>query len=441
MILPGRLRPGSRGPVVAVIGLAIAARLVPLPWVSGLVARGLEQGIATDSLTVYLPLGRAIAERGEFSVEAGHPTAAFVPLYPLMLAGLDRLGLFSAAGRMAAQALLGAVVLALLFVWVRRMAGERAALLATLLAAVVPDFAVYSYLDLSENLSMLFLLVALIMFDRAGREQDARWWASTGVGLGLAALAREFCLTLLVPLVALALSRDHSRRGWSRVGLMAALSIAVVLPWTARNYARFGEVILLTDKGPSNFYVGTQIGRYHPSDPRRHWSLDDPAQAAVAARLEEGLSAAGTRRERDRLYLEAAWQNLSSDPLGEAAFVIRKATFFWQANLGLRHRERLGMTAALALSEVLYWASLSGAALAAFTGNAPAGRFGAAWVLVGWTFLFHMLVGEAEPRYHFALLPAIFALAGCWLSRARVPIGPWRSSSRRLVGSAAASGP
>jgi len=424
-----------------VTALAIVARLVPLPWASGLVARGLERGVATDSWTVYLPLGRGLAERGEFSVEPGHPTASFVPLFPLLLAGLDRLGLFTTAGRMAAQALLGAVVLALLFVWVRGMAGERAALLATVLAAVVPDFAVYSYLDLSENLSMLFLLVALVMFERAGREQNARWWASTGLALGLAALTREFCLTLLVPLAALALTRDHTRRGWSGVGLMAALSVAVVLPWTARNYARFGELIPLTDKGAMSLYVGTQKGRYHASDPRRNWRLDDPAQAAVDARLKESLSTAGTRRERERLYFEAAWQNLTSDPVGQAGFMMRKAAFFWQANLGLRHRARIGMTAALALSEVLYWASLGGAALAALTGATPGGRFGTAWVLVGWTFLFHMFAGEAEPRYHFTLLPAIFALAGGWLSRLRVPIGSWRTLSRRLIGSAAAGGP
>src|SRR5207249_12027120 len=126
-------------------------------------------------------------------------------------------------------------LVALVYAWVRRLAGERTALPAALLAAIVPDFTVYSYLDLSENLSLLFVLGALLLFERATREQGARCWAWTGVLVGLAGLTREFCLTLLVPLALVGVAGERPRGAWARVGLMAAASIAVILPWTARN--------------------------------------------------------------------------------------------------------------------------------------------------------------------------------------------------------------
>jgi len=425
----GRSIPGGR--ISAVFALALLVRLLPLPLVLRVASRSAAQGFGTDSALVYLPLGRALAERGEFGLRPGEPTASFVPLYPLFLAGLDRLGLSGHTGRLVVQASLGAALLALVYAWVRRVAGERTAVLAALLAAIVPDFAVFSYLDLSENLSLLFVLGALLLFERATREPDARWWAWTGALLGLAALTREFCLTLLVPLAVVGVGGERTRGAWARVGVMAAACLVVILPWTARNYATFGELIPLTDKAALNFYIGTLKGRYHPSDPRRNWGLDGEGQTAVDARLKENLRAARSGHERDSLYLEASWRNLVDDPRGQAAYLVSKAGFFWQANVGLRHRERIGMAPLLAVSEALYWGSLAGAAVAVWGSPAPRAPYRIAWALIGWTFLFHLFMGEAEPRYHFTLLPAIFALASTgWWSLARRAGGGRLESSR-----------
>ena len=102
----------------------------------------------------------------------------------------------------------------------------------------------------------------------------------------------------------------------------------------------------------------------------------------------------------------------------------RKAGFFWQANVGLRHACRIGHRFLLGISEVLYWLCLLTAASAFLIRRRLDRRAVLPGLLVVLTFLFHLFVGEAEPRYHFNLLPAVFAFAGVSLATLFLTFNP-----------------
>ena len=398
--------------ILTIVVLALVIRLAPLPLVVRLLPRITAAGIAEDGQAYYLPLARTLARAGEFAITPGQPYARHTPLYPFVLAGLERLGLLAPASVAALQALLGAAALVLIFVWVRRMAGPWPAFAAFLLAAVVPDFAAYSYLNLAEMPSIVLVLAALIAFQRALAGGGLAWWGATGAALGLAALTREFCITLLAPLALWSVRTIPASRAAARIAVMIAATVLVILPWTIRNYRLYGEFIPLTDKGGGNVYIGTLKGRHHASDARRMWELEDPRQAQVDRELRQRLEGVKSPSERSRLELQAAWRNVTDDPWGQVGFLPRKAWFFWQSNIGLRHGRRIGLTAVMALAELLYWLGLT-VAVAGTLATRPDGvprLF--LWMLIGWIFVFHLFVGEAEPRYHFLALPFLFALAG-----------------------------
>ncbi len=400
-----------------VAAAALALRLLPLPVIAPLLVRVHETGFATDSTLYWLPMAHSLAEQGEFAYPAGEPTAIHVPLYPLLLACLVVLRLSDPIWVAAVQSVLGSGALLLLFVWVRQLAGAQAGLVAFVLAAMLPDFAVYSYLNMSENLSIVLVLGALVLFERALGREGFGLWAIAGVVLGLAALTREFSFTLLLPLGCAASVRAGFRRtaiGVATMGLACALTL---LPWMIRNYRVFHAFIPLSTNGARGLYIATLKGDYNSSDPRRNGSLDDPRQAERFRLLRQALAIARTPAEERQLYLDAAWRNYLDDPQGQIVYLARKVIFFWQPNVGLRHRGRIGWTPLLAYSESFYWLCLLAAAYSLFVPDGRPFPRGTLGLLIGWTFFFHMFVGEAESRYHFALLPPIFACAGVTLSR------------------------
>lgn len=412
------VRPARRaGAVWPVLLIALAVRLLPLPMALSLAPKAAAGGLGSDGARYYLPLARSLSECGEFALEPGRPAFRHAPLYPLLLAGLHVLGLSSQAWRMAAQALLGSLALALLFVWVRDTLGVRAAWIALALASALPDFLVYSYLDLSENLAIVLTLAALLLFERARGSSRAAAWALAGAFVGLAALTREFCVTLLAPLALAALQGSGNPRREARgLVLMALAAFATVLPWTLRNVRASGEPILLTEKAGWNAYVGTLVGEHPPSDSRWSWSPGRPAQRERHRRLLLALAAETSPGARDRLCWRAARENVAEDPGGQLVHLLRKSGFFWRPNVGTRHAGRLGLRPLLIVSEILYGACLAAAAAAAFTRRGRERRCRIFWLLIAWTLAVHLALGSAEPRYHFLLLPAVFALAAASLS-------------------------
>ena len=139
---PARRAPRARGfafwlggVVAAGMGLRVAQTLLIAPW---------PPGFFNDEL-YYSALGKKLAQGTGF-VRPGEwlgqhlaiPTAERPPLYPLALAGLAKLGLTSSDVQRLLGTLTGGVTILLLGLVARRLAGDRAGLLAAGIAAAYP---------------------------------------------------------------------------------------------------------------------------------------------------------------------------------------------------------------------------------------------------------------------------------------------------------------
>ena len=126
------------------------------------------------------------------------PSAAHPPLYSLYLAVVSLLGGTSALAQRLASCLLGAGSVVVVGLVARRIAGERAGLIAAFLAAVYPMLWINDGMLISESLYTL-LIAAVLLF--AYRLWESRRWLDAvflGGFIGLACLTRPEAV-LLVP--------------------------------------------------------------------------------------------------------------------------------------------------------------------------------------------------------------------------------------------------
>jgi 4-amino-4-deoxy-L-arabinose transferase-like glycosyltransferase len=190
----------------------------------------------------------------------GFPTAQWPPGYPFFLAGIYSLFGPTVAGARLANVVLGAATAALVYVLALRLFDKRTAILAGLLAAVFPGQIFFVSLVWSEVVFtfafVLALLLVVMVVQVPGRQRQ--WWlVAAGLLFGVAALTRG--QGLLLPIVAFVtwgvFGRDWARAlAWT--GVTLACIVAVILPWTIRNYLVLGGPIFITTSFGGNFYVG-----------------------------------------------------------------------------------------------------------------------------------------------------------------------------------------
>ena len=168
------------------------------------------------------------------------------------------------------MALLGTLLVFLVGLLGRRIGGDTVGLVAAGIAAVSPNIWVNDGLVMSETLTALTVVAALL---------GAFWWrdrpgwarsAVLGALCGLATLARvEFAL--LVPLLAIvvvfARRRPWSVR-WKHAVVVCLAALVVVTPWVAFNLARFhdpafvstNDGLTLAGANCASVYSGTAMG-------------------------------------------------------------------------------------------------------------------------------------------------------------------------------------
>ena len=190
------------------------------------------------------------------------------PLYVWFLTDL-----YSSVGGKALTAahifntLLGLGVVALTFLWGRKLFGRTPAFAAALFVALYDLGPFFEEQALSVTLEAFTYLLSLALFVNAWREGldwDKRRvrliWA--GIALGFGALARPNLLLFLPVAAALGLFyglRDESY-GWKQA-LAAALipvglALAVILPATLHNLFASGRLVLVSANGGVNFFIG-----------------------------------------------------------------------------------------------------------------------------------------------------------------------------------------
>lgn len=194
-----------------------------------------------------------------------------------------------------------------------------AGLLAGIAAAFYPFF-IFSTTDVrSEPLFMFLLTLALLLLVRGNA-------AGAGVATALAALTRPTAL-LCLPLFALFAGRKKA----APLLIAGALTLA---PWMARNYLRFGEVIVVNDAASYSVWHAQhpETRRIYATKDREEFKrleheFETKTIHAVAADV---AARAGSPNARDREWRRMAIADFQREPAESLRFMAQKAWYYWR---------------------------------------------------------------------------------------------------------------
>jgi 4-amino-4-deoxy-L-arabinose transferase-like glycosyltransferase len=197
------------------------------------------------------------------------PTAEHPPLFSLLMAALIKLTVNgTTAQRMVIACTAGAIVIVLIGLIGRRVAGPRAGLIAAALAAFYPTLITAQASLESEALYGIWLACAMLLAYRLYDRRDMVSALALGAVIGLGALTRNEALLLLVLLVLPIAWRGGPGR-WTRFAATCAVTFLFVAPWLARNWIEFDRPLMTTNYGQglagSNChptYYGADIGGF-----------------------------------------------------------------------------------------------------------------------------------------------------------------------------------
>jgi 4-amino-4-deoxy-L-arabinose transferase-like glycosyltransferase len=401
----------------------IAAALFLAPRIGWMLA--VDAAPMSDQLW-YFERAVGLLNGGGYAVQ-GQPTAFWPVGYPAFLAGLFAVFGPSIEVAKAANLVLSAVAMAFVYRIARRATGsEGAARAALLLAVLYPTPVFYTELLYSEPLFMALLLAGIDLLPGACEERR-RWVvvAMAGACFGLASLVKTQALLLPALLVggALVLRRIGFRRA-VLTGLVAyAACLAVITPWTLRNWMVLGQPVLISTNGGFNLYMGNnpwnRWGSYMWPAPPEFTAATENLNILKAIPDEVGLNARLNR---------TAIAYIRDNPVEAVLRVPYKLYQFFrfdplplmQAEIGARRngRDVHGLVTAVApLAEVWHWAMMWSAFLFPVLFRLvrrPADAALAAFVPVAYFGLI-TAVFFGEARFNLPLLPLYPVLTVCIL--------------------------
>lgn len=245
----------------------------------------------------YHQLATRLAEGQGYVNAAGQKTAWRPPAFPLFLASIYRVAGPRVSVAVSVQVVIGALTVLALVWFGALIIGWREAVIAGFVAAVYPGFVWLPRLLLSENLSLLLLLATLSATALYMKTRRAWWLAVVGLVCGLNTLVRGGNLLVLVVLCAAILFVAIRRRSpplrQAAVGILLALAafVAVLAPWTVRNYRVFHSFVPVATQEGLTLYAS-----YWPPEKngRFTWGTlpgtEDP-EVVAAAKLGDEVSA------------------------------------------------------------------------------------------------------------------------------------------------------
>lgn len=338
------------------------------------------------------------------------------PAYPLFLALFGHKKILDDDHTLAlvGQALLFGVGAWLLMLTVRRWWGEPVALTSGLLYAVDPWSKHYVPLVLSEVLAGTIALAGVYAFTRAWRERGLLWWALSGALAGALALVRAvFVLAAPLAILAAALRPGPTRERLLRVGVTAACSALLLVPWLAwtnhvvgrPTMSVWGEGynLILAASGEGHNRTASEVEadpefrarleRIHGLEPSAPELVSDPtAHPRYLERGDAELRDDAQQLYRERLGLQVVWEGLY------------RSWFLWNAHEDWSQPHALRIPF-LALDFALLALALAGSALALARGGA--GR-GAVVLLAAYTVV--LATHHVEARFAMPLRGVFLAL-------------------------------
>ena len=255
------------------------------------------------------------------------PTAAREPGFPFFIAAVYLVCGVHPFAVLIAQCLLGAATCGLVGLLARRLAGERAGLIAAALAAFYPYGVYYCAFFLRETLVCFLFSAALLLLLRFLDEPRPAAALAAGLVSGLCAVTFSSWL-LITGALALAAAGLALRRARLAAALLLAAWALFPGAWTLRNYAVFGRFIPGSTLAGFNFYTALIVPEDLRGTPREiEIEQADPKWSAAQAMLPYYLMDDGRQQEA---FMRAAKEHIKDHPGQYLAHVARQAAKLWR---------------------------------------------------------------------------------------------------------------
>jgi dolichyl-phosphate-mannose-protein mannosyltransferase len=377
--------------------------------------------------------------------QMNHP-ADWSPVAPFLYATVYRLngGVNEELGR-ATVAVLGALMVLLVYLLGRRLGGPGVGLLAALGAAIYPTFIDNSEQILSEPIAAFTLTAAVLGFLWASDRDRPMWaWLVPGAMLGATALARPEYLPFVAVLGVVALVRVGARRGY-RIGfasaaLFVAAFCAVLAPWALRNYLVLDRFVPVTTGGGKALFVATYLpgkGRQLPVKRAlierftgKERATDREVADTEMKNLLDRVAKKYPDMERDAALARIGRENFrkyfSERPAAYLRMIATKMWNVWRRGSGPTMRG----SGWIAFHYAVLALALTGIGVLAFRRRFEAIPLGL--LIAGITLLGGLLL--AVPRRNVPLMPLVLALAAAGAVWLALVVGGWigeRTQRRR----------
>jgi hypothetical protein len=281
-------------------------------------------GIAISSLKYGAIVAETLRPDGSVFV---HPTALMPPLPVfLWMALFGALGVSKAA---LATAIAINIACGAAITWLTMRIAKSlfsSSLVSLIAGAFIAVNPVFVYSVATYHAVNLYLVLLLVVFDLASSRhpQTPRRAIVTGTVLGVAVLARTEDLVLGFAIL-LGSFWWHRRPSLAAISTLAAL--AVVTPWTIRNYVVFDRIIPVANSFGYNLFKG-----FNPqANGSGHWmDYSGVYRKSLGPQLDAVPFTINYESDIDAVYGRAAERFIADNPI--AAFVglpIRKVLLFW----------------------------------------------------------------------------------------------------------------
>lgn len=236
----------------------------------------------SDALAYHI-YATNLAEHGVYGLSPDQP-GAYWPVGTAAIAAFTYLLLGeSFAGIVALNLIAGGVIMIMVLKLSLKWFGRDAAVVATALVAFWPNLIFFTTILSSELFFIMLVLIGLWLWEK----RDQGWWPLVMAGLvwGLACYVRPVALLLPVALIFAALPSGPGAvlRRVGRAAVVIMLMLAVLSPWTMRNYQLFGERVLVSTNFGPNLWMGNNPDSRGEYMPLPDWVADMSETERAAA--------------------------------------------------------------------------------------------------------------------------------------------------------------
>jgi 4-amino-4-deoxy-L-arabinose transferase-like glycosyltransferase len=264
--------------------------------------------------------------------EGAGPTTFRGPGYPLLLAAVYRVFGDLLPGAVLAQCLMGALLCLVIYYTGELVFGAWVGYTAAFLGALHPLLIWYSPRLRYEPLLALLLALAVYWMLKAQDSRALKDAFLMGLFLGCAALVNQ--VVILLPLVVLAgfllLPKTHKATLAKQLAVALVTMVAIITPWTVRNYQASGRIIPVHSGAVMDFIKGNYELEHYDEAPLQLVKLEQIADEHVARLLGLDPSEYDLRAEGvDQALLPHALSFVRNEPGKLLAKIAVMVPRFW----------------------------------------------------------------------------------------------------------------